>query len=112
MSQNYGVCLHVVTYTQSIFLTKFVQFQFMSVSPSYFARKSALFGRSNDSECSIFDETRYLEKVEGYLAQDDISWSRYSGQMIGSEVWLKRAQMWVGWDRRWTAHRVLNLIAG
>ena len=73
------------------FPTKFVQFRFMSVIPSYFVRKSPLFGRSNDSECSIFDETRYLEKVEGYLAHDDISWPRYSGQMIGWEVWLKRA---------------------
>ena len=99
-------------HTQSIFLTKFVHFRFMSVIPSYFVQKSALFGRSNDSEWSIFDKTRYLEKVEGYLAHDDISGPRYSGQMIGSEVWLKRAQMWAGWDRRWTAHRVLDLIAG
>ena len=99
-------------HTQSISLTKFVHFRFMSVIPSYFVRKSALFGRSNDSEWSIFDKTRYLEKVEGCLAYDDISGPRYSGQMIGSEVWLKRAQMWAGWDRRWTAHRALDLIAG
>ena len=63
----------------------------MSVIPSYFVRKKALFGQSNDSEYSIFDKTRYLERVEGYLVHDDIFWPRCSGQMIGSVVWLKRA---------------------
>ena len=98
-------------HTQSISLTKSVHFRFMSVIPSYFVRKSALFGRSNDSEWSIFDKTRNLEKVEGCLAYYDISGPRYSGQMIGTEVRLKRAQMWAGWDRRWTAHRALDVIA-
>ena len=59
-------------HTQSIFLTKFVHFRFMSVIPSNFVQKSALFGQSNDSEWSIFDKTRYLERVEGYLVHDDI----------------------------------------
>ena len=58
----------------------------MSVIPLYFVRKSALYGLSNDSEWSIFDKTRYLEKVEGCLALDDISGPRYLGQVIGPEV--------------------------
>jgi len=45
----------------------------MSVIQSYFVRKSVLFGRSCDSEWSVFDKTRYLEQVRGILAHDNIS---------------------------------------
>ena len=88
MFQNYGVCSHIMV-THREFFIKFVQFRFMSVFLSYFAQKSSLFGRSNDSECSIFDKKISREGSRDIWCMIISLIQGNSEQMIGSKIWLE-----------------------